>query len=196
MKFQNKYLILTFAVFIINCGKYCFIDNISDSEFVRGVNLENCNINYLQKDLLYNYQSGKFEKLIKNKDYKYYFIATSTPYLCGGPGRVGLEIVKHFSDIYPGQVKFVVSDYYRKDTNRSISEIDNASKLEIFLDINGECIKYLYNKSNLLTEAWYLIIDQRGKIVYAVAKPYEFKYNISESEKAEIVDVFHHYLKQ
>jgi len=193
MKFINSIYNIILATIFVSCEADCTIDGISNSEFVRGVILEDCHINYLINDL-YNFKTDKLENPIKEKQNNYYLFATSSPYLCGGCARVGLGLVNHFSSIYPGQVKLVVTDYYRKDTNRSISEIEYDANLDVYLDINGECIKFLYNKSNLLTEAWYLIIDQYGNIVYAVAKPYDFEYEIPESEAETIIDQFHKYL--
>jgi len=161
-------------------------------ELCNGIEIVNHNIDFFYFPVYdLNNKEAKADYFTDN--HKFQLIITSSPYLCGGCERANIELVNHFAKKYPDQVKFIVENWYIKNTREGLENANLADNVEIYLDKNGRNIQRLKSINDKLSSAWYIIIDENNHIIYLVAKSYYYQPDELQWEK--IINKIEEYLE-
>jgi hypothetical protein len=80
-------------------------------ELCNGIEITKHNIDFFYYPV-YNLNNNEVDADYFLNNHKYQLIITCSPYLCGGCKRTNTELVNYFTKKYPGQVKFIVENWY------------------------------------------------------------------------------------
>lgn len=161
-------------------------------ELCNGIEIVNHNIDFFYFPV-YDLNNKEVKADYFTNNHKYQLIITSSPYLCGGCARANIELVNYFAKKYPDQVKFIVENWYIKDTLEGLKNANLDENVEIYLDKNGRNIQRLKSINDKLSSAWYIIIDGYNHIRYLVVKSYYYQPN--KLQWGKIINKIEEYLK-
>lgn len=164
----------------------------SGSDLQKGMHIQS-EISFFTENIYLPGQVGKtdIDSLLGAHDT--YLIASCSPYVCGECNRINISYLNQLAEEFPGQIILSLADWYRKDTEKMLSETNTSTKIKIFYDNKGKNIESIKQLNSEHLDTWYFIVDKNNMLKYLIAITYN-ELDVQLSDKVN--EIIRSYLKK